>query len=52
MKKLLALLFVFLLAFGAIGASAEGVSDRVLPLEGYEMVEVPTDIISYDNEWS
>ena len=50
MKKLLALLFVFLLAFGAIGASAEGVSDRVLPLEGYEMVEVPTDIISYDNE--
>ena len=50
MKKLTALLFVFLLVFGAIGAAAEGASDRVLPLDGYAMVEVPTDVISYDDE--
>ncbi len=29
--------------------AAESVSDRVLPLDGYEVVEVPTDIISYDD---
>ena len=55
MKKtvslLLAALLVCGLLFGAIGAyAAESVSDRVLPLEGYDMVEVPTDVISYDSE--
>ena len=34
----------------SITACAESVSPRVLPLEGYDMVEVPTDVISYDSE--
>lgn len=55
MKKtvslLLAALLVCGLLFGTMGAyAAESVSDRVLPLEGYDMVEVPTDVISYDSE--
>ena len=51
MKKLLSTALAALLAMAALSVSAEPlVAPNVMELEGYEMVSVPTDIISYDNE--
>lgn len=49
MKKFVALMLALVMLL-SITACAESVSPRVLPLEGYDMVEVPTDVISYDSE--
>jgi len=51
MKKFLALVLVALMAFGTTAAFAEDAASPVLVPEGYQMIEVPTDIISYDDEF-
>lgn len=51
MKKLISLVLVALMVLAVASASADAyVAPKVLDLEGYINVEVPTDIINYDDE--